>query len=831
MITKNDWRLVKQHIVDVMIELVVEDFEGNIVDILHGVCSGSNNINVDSGSANRRTASFSISPSKQLYNISEQSLVWLNKMVKVNVGVLDQRDRTSIHTRYIGTNYAYSYKGLRSWYTQGVYLYSNANATYDVSTNVMTIELNDLASRLDGTINGQVGGAQTLIIPAYEENPDGSPKSYNSIRGAIEKTLHSGGLMPYWEAYHYDPKVESGVYTINLKLESHTGSVTLDSIELTGDAYTEDFEEIFYSVLIKKQGNIITLFARKECYYEEQVWPVGSVLDSFIIGYTSPHSLIFGHEAEHPEFTFIIDDIGEYYGMPHSNEPDYDYMGYRAMHPLWNMIPYDLEFSLSCSIWDILSELVGLYPDYDAAFDEQGIFRVKMISTEYTDENDFDLSDYVDMVISEGVSTDLSTVRNVCEVWGESLDADWYAENTARGATITYAVTGDFEENVYTLHIKVTFLHPNGREAFVEEYPPEHIFEHSTLDKNYHGLRITYDQTTLTFWALRELHYESQTFPAGSIIGAVPYGEPASIWVYEDIPHTIQDHEITRGRLVILCDGFKEYKAGQRIGVTFAEGGPGRYLEGDFMQVNDLDALGVVDSTTRAYLEEGILDSKHIHVFQLVKIFDEVLPDGYGYQWYYVGVEQSHALDVLLTNRDPGPKVKWIDPETKEVHYFREYTMEYYQHFYNCRTINFTVLPDSPYTVQKLGHRLDVKQEGEFSNIRTDELAKERAVYENWKNSRLTDNVNITTKLIPFITPFMKTCYRKNGSDKVKDYAIQSVSHDLDSGTTTINMYTFYPLYRRPEPGEHGLTYKRMGGFLNENLHGDEDDNTPDDNT
>lgn len=826
MITKNDWRLVKQHIVDVMIELVVEDFEGNIVDILHGVCSGNNNIDVNSGSSNRRTASFSISPSKQLYNISEQSLVWLNKMVKVNVGVLDQRDRTSIHTRYIGTNYAYSYKGLRSWYTQGVYLYSNANATYDVSTNVMTIELNDLASRLDGTINGQVGGAITAIYPAYEEDEQtGEPLHYNNIRGAIEKTLHSGGLMPYWEAYHYDPKVESGVYTINLKLESHTGSVTLDAIELTGDASTEDFDEIFYSVLIKKQGNIITLFARKECYYEEQVWPAGSVLDSFIIGYTSPHALIFGHEAEHPEFTFIVDDIGEYYAMPHSNEPDYDYMGYRATHPLWNMIPYDLEFSLSCSIWDILSEIIGLYPDYDAAFDEQGIFRVKMISTEYTDENDFDLSDYVDMVISEGVSTDLSTIRNVCEVWGESLDADWYAEDVAKGARITYEVIGVLEENVYKLNTKITFYSSHLGTSFVEEHTDSFIESRTNFDVSYHGLRMTYDGTTLTFWALRDLHYESQTFPAGSVIGSIPFGEPASVWVTEYIFGSLDDQGTTRGRFVIVCEGFKKYEAGQRIGVTFSSGSANKYHEGDFMQVNDLDPLGVVDSTTKAYLKEDILDSEHIHIFQLVKIFDEVLPNGYGYQWYYVGVSQSHALDVLTDGTTGGP-VKWIDPDTDIIYHFDEFSKEYYQHFYNCRTVNFTIIENSPYTVQKLGNRLDVKQEGEFSNIRTDELAKERAVYENWKNSRLTDNVNITTKLIPFITPFMKTCYRKNGSDKVKDYAIQSVSHDLDSGTTTINMYTFYPLYKRPEPGEHGLTYKRMGGFLNENLYGDEDDIT-----
>ena len=102
-------------------------------------------------------------------------------------------------------------------------------------------------------------------------------------------------------------------------------------------------------------------------------------------------------------------------------------------------------------------------------------------------------------------------------------------------------------------------------------------------------------------------------------------------------------------------------------------------------------------------------------------------------------------------------------------------------------------------------------------------MAIERAEYENWKNARLSDTVSITTKLMPFVEPNMKISYKKSGYNFVDDFIVQSVSHDFDQGTTTINMSTFYPLYRR-EPGNlYLMTYKYMSGFRNSELYGNQD--------
>ena len=143
-----------------------------------------------------------------------------------------------------------------------------------------------------------------------------------------------------------------------------------------------------------------------------------------------------------------------------------------------------------------------------------------------------------------------------------------------------------------------------------------------------------------------------------------------------------------------------------------------------------------------------------------------------------------------------------------------------YQHIFNCENISFTVIEDSPFTVQKLGNRIDVKSGGEFENITSEQLALDRAEYENWKNCRLTDTVTITTKLMPFAQPFQKVTYIKNGFHELEQFIIQDVSHDLDNGTTSITMYKFYPLYDGAE--EWRITYGEMSAYKNEFLDEEE---------
>lgn len=684
MINENDFRLVKQHIINAQIKLTVTDEQGNAIDELRGIVNGGG-INLDANSSVRRTASFSITPTTQITNISEKSLVWLNKNVNVELSIIDQR------TRQIG----------KTW-NMGKFLYNSANATYDISTNVMNIELSDWVLRLDGTINGQVGGALTTTIPAYKEDPDtGEPLEYSTIRGAIERTLHSAGLQPY------------------------------------------------------------------------------------IQGMANPLN------------TYQIDDLGEYYAMPEYND---DWQEYRRKHPLWNTVPYDLEFSTACTVWDIVSELKDLYPNYDGAYDGNGVFRVHMIPSEYTDEYDFLFDDYQDMVISEQISTELTGVKNICEVWGDSMDADWYSDSTSRGGVEQYKITAGDVEGRYTLTITKVI---NDKTAYTYT---KTIFQNSPIDETWKDIGIYYQDGQLRLISHYSYLTEGGTsYSNGSIIRNVAYNTSLDFTLGKTF---------TTSAYTVVLDGYpKDYRTSTRFATKFTQNS----LTGQTMRINDLAQLPIVDWSTQEEIGENFFDLEQIHVFQVVKVI--TTGSDFVYQLYYLGVSQSHAIDVL-TDGTVVPN-GYRDPNTGV--YYDLYSKAYYQHVLNCRNVSLTINPDSPFTVQKLGNRIDVKADGEFSNITSDQLALERAQYENWKNSRLTDNITITTKLMPFVEPYMKTDYKKNGYDIRNDYIVQSVSHDLDNGTTTITMYTFYPLYKR-QPGDlDRMTYNYMGGYMNQDLYGNQD--------
>lgn len=696
MITAAQWEAVRKHIIRANITLTVSEQDGTYIDEFKGICNGGS-INLDGNSAIRRTASFSITPTDQITNISEQSLVWLNKNVTV--------------TLYINGE----------TFHMGEFLYTSANATYDSSTNLMTIELSDWMAKLDGTINGQIGGAPTIVCPAYKEDPDtGEPLEYSTIKGYITKQLEACGMAEY------------------------TGT--------------------------------------------------GSRMNKY-----------------------VVDDIGEYYCMPHPDHPEWDWQEYRARYPLWNTVPYDLEFSIGCTNWDIISELVNLYPNYEAYFDEYGTFRVNMIPSEYTEDYDFQYEDYIDMVISENISTDLTTVRNVCEVWGATLDADWYANNVRHDYVVDYEVWFQSNTTSGEKSVRMVWNCYSPTSGSTREESTEVCGTYGSFEKDFHDLHLSYSNQTLTITSrYTYLSAEGQQFSEGQVIVSRNHEHWGDLFMWNRVVLLISKGNLGTDTYSVILDGYPEdYRTSTRFGVKFSENS----YTAQMMRINDLDALPIIDFSTKEPIGANYFDLNEIHVFQVVKI--RISDDNYTHQIYYVGVAQAHAINVL-TNGETGPSVPYIDDQGIE-RYVMKYSEDYYKIFLNCRHVTFTLQPDSPFVVQKLGDRLDVKADGEFSNIRSDELAIERAEYENWKNTRLSDTVSITTKLMPFVEPNMKISYKKSGYNFVDDFIVQSVAHDFDQGTTTINMSTFYPLYRR-EPGNlYLMTYKYMSGFRNSELYGNQD--------
>ena len=109
---------------------------------------------------------------------------------------------------------------------------------------------------------------------------------------------------------------------------------------------------------------------------------------------------------------------------------------------------------------------------------------------------------------------------------------------------------------------------------------------------------------------------------------------------------------------------------------------------------------------------------------------------------------------------------------------------------------------------------MDVKTGGEFENITSDDLAADRAKWENWKNCRLTDNITITTKILPWLYVNKKVSYKSHSSGELHQYIITSISHDLSNNTSSITMYRFYPYYDMTEEEfKNAGTWKALSGY------------------
>lgn len=91
--------------------------------------------------------------------------------------------------------------------------------------------------------------------------------------------------------------------------------------------------------------------------------------------------------------------------------------------------PYDLEFSHSQTIWDMVVAVRDLYPGWEAFFDIDGTFVFQEIPTCENDSIVLDASVLKNIVIEESTSIDIFNVKNVTKVWGKCIESDYFAES------------------------------------------------------------------------------------------------------------------------------------------------------------------------------------------------------------------------------------------------------------------------------------------------------------------------------------------------------------------------------------------------------------------
>lgn len=104
-------------------------------------------------------------------------------------------------------------------------------------------------------------------------------------------------------------------------------------------------------------------------------------------------------------------------------------------------IPVDLDFSQGATVYDLLSGLRDIYPDYEIFFSVDGTFYYKPIPTGVGEAIVADDELWDKIVLSEQLNTDFQNVKNSIEVYGRTHDPAYFATATAvSGVNITITI-------------------------------------------------------------------------------------------------------------------------------------------------------------------------------------------------------------------------------------------------------------------------------------------------------------------------------------------------------------------------------------------------------
>ena len=104
-------------------------------------------------------------------------------------------------------------------------------------------------------------------------------------------------------------------------------------------------------------------------------------------------------------------------------------------------VPYDIEIDQGGYVYDILTKLRDILPQYQIYFDADGVFHYDLIPT--GEDEPVVLTDDVwdNILIGEDISTDFASVKNYVEVYGYTHDSEYYPSAiSVSGATISMTI-------------------------------------------------------------------------------------------------------------------------------------------------------------------------------------------------------------------------------------------------------------------------------------------------------------------------------------------------------------------------------------------------------
>lgn len=478
-------------------------------------------------------------------------------------------------------------------------------------------------------------------------------------------------------------------------------------------------------------------------------------------------------------------------------------------------VPYDIEIDVGGTIYDILTGLRDIMPNYQIYFDINGVFHYEPIPLAYDDPVLIDDDLFSNVLISENINTDFESVKNYVEVLGHTWDVDYYSpsdKTTVSGGTIT-PTFADLKELQNDTAVGITL--PSDI-TNADKVVIDFLGNNDVVDIDNEPVKSLSKDTE---WIFQCVAGEKGKLP--STYRKLEYIQ-SSGKQYIDTGVVVKD--ITEIQVdfqaVTILSGENQYASSWvdnsnhiQIGIngnTFMDSGGVTYSQTSSVTART-QAVGVPlgavnlhlylfaqsESTGALHYSSGRIFSCQITTADgLVRNFVPCKnPDGVIGMYDVVNDKfyQNSGSDTFIAGTDLGPGDGALP-------FWR------FMGHQQAQATSYDNNPSSPFYVgdpigsSSVGRIRIVLYGGEYDNIYSDDLAKQRADFEIYQRSRLNDSISMETIPIPWMDANIVISHRFGQKQEPSKYIVKSFSVDYATGgTMTINAITWYPYYEESE--------------------------------
>ena len=500
-------------------------------------------------------------------------------------------------------------------------------------------------------------------------------------------------------------------------------------------------------------------------------------------------------------------------------------------------VPYDIEIDVGGTIYDILTGLRDIMPNYQIYFDINGVFHYEPIPLAYDDPVLIDDDLFNNVLISENINTDFESVKNYVEVLGHTWDVDYYSPSestTVSGGTITptFADLKALEDGTavgITLPsdvnsasgINIDFLGTNkivdidSQNVQSLSKDTEWIFQFvpgSKLPSGY--TELEYIENSGTQYINTGFKPNQNTRVVLNLSGA-PRTKEQILFGARTNSSTATDN------FMFLATASKDYRTdfyNSKVSIPTSFDFLGKYTIDKNKEKTYLD--GVLAATNTAgtfscnyplFLFTGNTGGtagtpKAGTIIYYCKIYDnDVLARDFipcknpsGVIGLYDTVNSQFYSNAGTGTFIAGPEIP--STEDKGGPFWR------FMGHQQAQATSYDNNPSSPFYVgdpigsSSVGRIRIVLYGGEYDNIYSDDLAQQRADFEIYQRSRLNDSISMEIIPIPWMDANIVISHRFGQKQEPSKYIVKSFSVDYATGgTMTINAITWYPYYEESE--------------------------------